>query len=43
MLAEGQVREFDRKPFETAMAAIYAKSQLDPAAAVLIERIRKVE
>jgi tripartite ATP-independent transporter DctP family solute receptor len=37
------VTDFDRKPFETAMAGIYAKVQRDPAAARLIERIRKVE
>lgn len=32
-----------RKPFEAAMAGTYAKTQRDPAAAQLIERIRKVE
>jgi tripartite ATP-independent transporter DctP family solute receptor len=37
------VTDFDRKPFEDAMAGIYAKAQRDPAAAELIERIRKVE
>jgi tripartite ATP-independent transporter DctP family solute receptor len=37
------VTDFDRKPFETAMAGIYAKAQRDPTAARLIERIRKVE
>jgi TRAP-type C4-dicarboxylate transport system substrate-binding protein len=37
------VTDFDRKPFEAAMAGIYAKAQRDPAAAELIERIRKVE
>ena len=37
------VTDFDRKPFEAAMAGIYAKAQRDPAAAKLIERIRKVE
>jgi tripartite ATP-independent transporter DctP family solute receptor len=37
------VKEIDRKPFEAAMAAIYEKAQRDPAAAQLIERIRKVE
>jgi tripartite ATP-independent transporter DctP family solute receptor len=37
------VTEFDRKPFEAAMASIYAKAQRDPAAAQLIERIRKVD
>ena len=37
------VTDFDRKPFEAAMAGIYAKAQRDPAADKLIERIRKVE
>ena len=37
------VTDFDRKPFEAAMAGIYSKAQRDPAAAELIERIRKVE
>ena len=37
------VTDFDRKPFEQAMTGIYAKAQRDPAAARLIERIRKVE
>src|SRR5260221_10593241 len=37
------VTDIDRKPFEDAMAGIYAKAQADPAAAELIERIRKVE
>jgi len=37
------VTDIDRKPFEDAMAGIYAKAQADPAAAALIERIRKVE
>jgi TRAP-type C4-dicarboxylate transport system substrate-binding protein len=37
------VADFDRKPFEALMAGIYAKAQRDPAAAQLIERIRKVE
>jgi tripartite ATP-independent transporter DctP family solute receptor len=37
------VTDFDRKPFEAAMAGIYEKAQRDPAAAQLIERIRKVE
>ncbi|MCG2629046.1 TRAP transporter substrate-binding protein [Bradyrhizobium sp. WYCCWR 13023] len=36
-------RDIDRKPFEDAMAPIYAKAAQDPAAAALIERIRKVE
>src|SRR3954465_5883895 len=37
------VKDIDRKPFEDGMAAIYAKAGRDPAAAALIERIRKVE
>ncbi len=37
------VTDFDRKPFEAAMAGIYAKAQRDPAVVELIERIRKVE
>jgi tripartite ATP-independent transporter DctP family solute receptor len=37
------VTDFDRKPFEAAVAGIYAKARRDPAAAELIERIRKVE
>jgi tripartite ATP-independent transporter DctP family solute receptor len=37
------VTDIDRKPFEAAMAGIYAKARRDPAAAQLIERIRKVE
>jgi tripartite ATP-independent transporter DctP family solute receptor len=37
------VTDFDRKPFEAAMAGIYEKALRDPAAAQLIERIRKVE
>jgi TRAP-type C4-dicarboxylate transport system substrate-binding protein len=37
------VKDFDRKPFEATMATIYEKAQRDPAAAQLIERIRKVE
>ena len=37
------VRDLDRKPFEDAVSAIYAKAGRDPAAAALIERIRKVE
>jgi len=36
------VTEIDKKPFEQAMAGIWAKAQRDPAAAQLIERIRKV-
>ncbi len=37
------VAEIDRKPFEAAMADIYARVQRDPASAELIERIRRVE
>jgi len=37
------VTEIDKRPFEAAMAGIYAKAQRDPASARLIERIRKVE
>jgi tripartite ATP-independent transporter DctP family solute receptor len=37
------VTDFDPKPFEAAMAGLYAKTQSDPAAAELIERIRKVQ
>lgn len=37
------IKEIDRKPFEDAMAPIYAKAARDPAASALIERIRKVE
>ena len=36
------VTDFDRKPFEAAMAPLYARARRDPAAAQLIERIRKV-
>lgn len=37
------IRDFDRKPFEEAMAQLYERTQRDPEAAQLIERIRKVE
>jgi tripartite ATP-independent transporter DctP family solute receptor len=37
------VKDFDRKPFEQAMAGLYQKAQRDPMAAQLIERIRQVE
>ena len=37
------VTDLDREPFEAAMAGIYRKAQRDPAAAELIEPIRKVE
>jgi tripartite ATP-independent transporter DctP family solute receptor len=35
-------KEFDRRPFEHAMAQIYAKAAREPALAALIERIRSV-
>ncbi|MHC2435013.1 TRAP transporter substrate-binding protein [Bradyrhizobium sp. USDA 4451] len=37
------VTDFDRKPFEAAMAGVYAKAESDPAMAALIERIRNME
>ncbi|WGR99016.1 hypothetical protein MTX26_33325 [Bradyrhizobium sp. ISRA443] len=37
------VTDFDRKPFEAAVAGVDANAEHDPAAAALIERIRKVE
>ncbi|MCA6124764.1 TRAP transporter substrate-binding protein [Bradyrhizobium sp. WSM 1704] len=37
------VTEIDRKPFEAAMAGIYARAERDPAISALIERIRNVE
>lgn len=37
------VTDIDHKPFEAAMAVVYARAQQDPAAADLIARIRKVE
>ena len=37
------VTDFDRKPFEAAMAGIYAQAERDPAIAALNERIRNVE
>jgi TRAP-type C4-dicarboxylate transport system substrate-binding protein len=37
------ITDIDRKPFEAAMAGIYARAQQDPALAQLIERIRKVD
>src|SRR6266478_4571255 len=37
------VTDFDRKPFEAAMAGIYTKVRRDPAATRLIEQIRNVE
>jgi len=36
------VSDFDHKPFEAAVADIYAKARRDPATAALIERIREV-
>jgi hypothetical protein len=36
------VSDFDRKPFEAAMAGLYTKARREPSAAALIERIRKV-
>jgi tripartite ATP-independent transporter DctP family solute receptor len=36
------VTDFDRSPFEAAMIPIYERMRRDPAAAELIERIRKV-
>jgi len=35
--------DFDRKPFEAAMAGIYGKARRGPATVQLIDRIRKVE
>jgi hypothetical protein len=35
--------DFDRKPFEAAMAGLYQKAQRGPATAQLIARIRQVE
>jgi tripartite ATP-independent transporter DctP family solute receptor len=37
------VTEIDKKPFERAMAGLWTRAQRDPAAAQLIERIRKVD
>jgi TRAP-type C4-dicarboxylate transport system substrate-binding protein len=37
------VKDFDRKPFEEAMAPLYVKARGDPVSAQLIDRIRKVE
>jgi tripartite ATP-independent transporter DctP family solute receptor len=37
------IAEIDRKPFESAMAGLYQKTEHDPAAAELIARIREVE
>jgi tripartite ATP-independent transporter DctP family solute receptor len=37
------VSDFDRKPFEAAMADIHAKAAADPALSPLIDRIRQVQ
>jgi TRAP-type C4-dicarboxylate transport system substrate-binding protein len=37
------VADFDRRPFETAMTAIHAKTVTDPDLRRLIERIRQVQ
>jgi len=37
------IKDFDRKPFETAVAPIYEKTKRDPATAALIDRIRNTE
>ena len=37
------VRDFDRRPFETAMEGVYAKAAKDPALMALIEQIRAVK
>jgi tripartite ATP-independent transporter DctP family solute receptor len=37
------IKDFDRKPFEAAMAPIYEKAERDPATTALIDRIRKTE
>jgi tripartite ATP-independent transporter DctP family solute receptor len=37
------ITDVDDKPFETAMAGLYARAEREPAIAQLIERIRKVE
>ncbi|WP_316396556.1 TRAP transporter substrate-binding protein [Bradyrhizobium sp. 33ap4] len=37
------VTDIDRKPFEAAMAGIYAGAERDPAISALIERIRNME
>jgi TRAP-type C4-dicarboxylate transport system substrate-binding protein len=37
------VSDFDRQPFEAAMADIYTKARRDPATAALIERIRMAD
>ena len=37
------VSDFDRKPFEAAMAKIYAKAAADPVIGPMIDRIRQVQ
>ncbi len=37
------IADFDRKPFEAAMADIYAQAMRDPALSPLIERIRQTQ
>jgi tripartite ATP-independent transporter DctP family solute receptor len=37
------ITDFDRKPFEAAMAPVYAKAERDPQIGRLIERIRLVQ
>jgi tripartite ATP-independent transporter DctP family solute receptor len=37
------VTQFDRKPFEEAMAGIYAKATSDPALRALVDRIRQAQ
>ncbi|NEV01961.1 TRAP transporter substrate-binding protein [Bradyrhizobium sp. UFLA 03-164] len=37
------VTDIDSRPFEAAMAGIYARAERDPATAALIERIRNME
>jgi tripartite ATP-independent transporter DctP family solute receptor len=37
------VSEFDRKPFEDAMAGVYRKAAANPASAPLVDRIRQVK
>lgn len=37
------IKDFDRRPFQAAMAPIYEKAKRDPATATLIDRIKKTE
>jgi TRAP-type C4-dicarboxylate transport system substrate-binding protein len=37
------IKDFDRRPFQAAIAPIYEKAKRDPATAALIDRIRKTE